>query len=124
MEHHKRDLLDTKKSHEERNSRECWRQFAHVPRGHPKTVREGYMRIKLQKDTHCLWTERKVLLQLNSDDELARFLFDLAEVSARPLIQFKSDEYLQDTGPFSSNSQGRATSYQLYQLYHSYRNGY
>ena len=67
------------------------------------------MRIKLQKDTHCLWTERKVLLQLKSDDELAHFLLDLAEVSARPLIRFNSDEYLQDTGPFSSNSQGRAS---------------
>ena len=67
------------------------------------------MCIKLQKDTHCLWTEKKVLLQLKSDDELARFLLNLAEVSARPLIQFNSDEYLQDTGPFSSNSQGRAS---------------
>ena len=53
-----------------------------MPRGRPKTLREGYMRIKLQKDTHCLWTERKALLQLKSDNELARFLLDLAEVSA------------------------------------------
>ena len=83
-----------------------------MPRGRPKTVREGYIRIKLQKDTHCSWVERKVLLQLKSDDELAHFLLDLAEVPAPravPLIQFNSDEYLQDTGPFNSNSQGRAS---------------
>ena len=80
-------------------------------RGRPKIVREGYIRIKLQKDTHCSWVERKVLLQLKSN-ELARFLLDLAEVPeprAAPLIQFNSDEYLQDTGPFNSNSQGRAS---------------
>ena len=29
-EHNKRDLLDTKKSREEQNSRERWRQFARV----------------------------------------------------------------------------------------------
>ena len=31
--------------------------------GRPKTLREGYERIKLQKDTRRLWAERKALLQ-------------------------------------------------------------
>ena len=44
-----------------------------MPLGCPKTLREGYAHIKLQKDTHCLWAERKALLQLKSDNELARF---------------------------------------------------
>ena len=101
-----------------------------MPRGRPKTVREGHIRIKLQKDTHCSWVERKVLLQLKSDDELARFLLDLAEVPApraAPLIQFNSDEYLQDTGSFNSNSQGRASleiQHFINCIDHSCRNGY
>ena len=76
-----------------------------MPRGRPKTLREDYTRIKLQKDTHRSWAKRKVLLQLKSDDELARFLLGRVEVPA----PFNSDEYLQDTEPFSSNSQGRAS---------------
>lgn len=45
-----------------------------MPRGRPKTVRDVYIRIKLQKDTHHLWAERKTTLRLKSDDELARHL--------------------------------------------------
>ena len=53
--------------------------------------------IKLQKVTHRLWAERKALLQLKSDDELAHFLLGLVEVPA----PFNSDEFLQDTEPFT-----------------------
>ena len=53
-----------------------------MPRGRPRTLREDYARIKLQKDMHRLWAERKALLQLKSDDELAHFLLGLEEVPA------------------------------------------
>ena len=45
-----------------------------IPRGHPRNVRDAYVRIKLQKDTHHLWAERKTMLCLKSDNELARQL--------------------------------------------------
>ena len=43
-----------------------------MPHGHPKTVRENYTR----KDTHRSWVERKAVLQLNSDDEVAHFYYE------------------------------------------------
>jgi len=45
-----------------------------MPRGRPRTVRDVYLRIKLQKDTHRLWAERKMTLHLKSNDELAHHL--------------------------------------------------
>ena len=71
-----------------------------MPLGRPKTLREGYTCIKLQKDTHRLRAERKALLQLKSDNELARFLLGLVEVPT-PL---NSDEFLQDTELFNNSS--------------------
>ena len=71
-----------------------------MPLGRPKTLREGYARIKLQKDTHRLWAERKALLQLKSNNELARFLLGLVEVPAL----FNSDKFSQDTEPFNNSS--------------------
>ena len=40
------------------------------------------MQIKLQKDAHCLWAERKVILQLKSDDELVYFAWCLRSANA------------------------------------------
>ena len=74
-----------------------------MPRGRPKTLRESYVCIKLQKDMHCLWAERKELLQLKSNDELAHFLLEVP-------APFNSDEFSRDTEPFNSNSQGRASA--------------
>ena len=48
-----------------------------MPRGCPATGREEYMRIKLHKDTYHLWNERKRILQLKSDNELALHLLEL-----------------------------------------------
>ena len=41
-----------------------------IPRSRPRNVRGAYVHIKLQKDTHHLWAERKRMLRLKSDDEL------------------------------------------------------
>ena len=76
-----------------------------MPRGHPKTLREGYARINSKKDTQCLWAERKALLQLKSDNELAHFLLGLVEMP----VPFNGHKFLQDTEPFNKNSQGRVS---------------
>ena len=44
--------------------------------GHPSTGREEYTRVKLKKDTHLLWTERKHTLHLKSNNELALYLIE------------------------------------------------
>ena len=67
----KRDFLDTKKSRDYENLVTC---ILVIPHGHPRNVRDAYVRIKLQKDTHHLWAERKMMLCLKSDDELVRHL--------------------------------------------------
>ena len=51
-----------------------------MPRGRPATGREEYMRIKLHKDTHLLWIEKKKALQLKSDNELALYLLNQPNV--------------------------------------------
>ena len=51
-----------------------------IARNHPGNVRDTYVRIKLQKDMHHLWAERKTSLRLKSDDELARHLLSLSIV--------------------------------------------
>ena len=83
-----------------------------MSRGRPRTVREDYTRIKLQKDTHRLWVERKAALQLNSDDELARLLLGLAEMPV-PLFQSVPqtdiDANLQHAGTFISSNSCRHT---------------
>ena len=48
-----------------------------MPHGHPRTGNEEYIRVKLRKCTHLLWTERKRALHLKSDNELARYLLNL-----------------------------------------------
>ena len=48
-----------------------------MPHGRPSTGREEYAYVKLKKDTHLLWTERKRTLHLKSDNELALYLLDL-----------------------------------------------
>ena len=53
-----------------------------MPHGHPTTGREEYVLIKLHKDTHRLWAERKRALQLKSDNELGLYL--LSRPSALP----------------------------------------
>ena len=53
-----------------------------MPRGHPATGQEEYMWIKLHKDMHCLWTERKQLLQLKSDNEVALHFLNLPSTSS------------------------------------------
>ena len=58
----------------------CKNLFA-MPCGRPATRREEYMRIKLHRDMHCLWIERKRVLQLRSDNELALHLLDLPSAS-------------------------------------------
>ena len=45
-----------------------------IPRGRPRNVRDAYVRIKLQKDMHHLWAEKKTKLRLKCDDEFARQL--------------------------------------------------
>ena len=37
----------------------------------------SFAHVKLKKDTHFLWTERKYTLCLKSDNELALYLLDL-----------------------------------------------
>ena len=46
-------------------------------RGRPRTANEEYIRVKLRKCTHLLWTERKCALHLKSDNELACYLLNL-----------------------------------------------
>ena len=64
----------------------------------PKSVREDYTCIKLQKDTHRLWAERKIALQLKSD----MFLLSLSQVPVlrgalcQSMIWWNSDENLKD----------------------------
>ena len=73
----KRDFLDTKKSCDYKNlvtSTVLIARILVIPRGHPRSVRDTCVRIKLQKDTHHLWAEKKTILRLKSDDELARQL--------------------------------------------------
>ena len=92
---HKRDLLDTKNYMKIILDTSCvCRPYAMWS---PKTLREGHARIKLQKDMHRLWGERKALFQLKSDDELACFLLGLVKVP----MPFISDEFSQDTEPFT-----------------------
>ena len=65
------------KSRDYENLVTCTVLIAHIlviPHSHPSNVRDAYVRIKLQKDTHHLWAERKTKLRLKSDDELARQL--------------------------------------------------
>ena len=45
--------------------------------GQPATGQEEYMCIKLHKDTHHLWTERKQLRWLKSDNEDAFHFLNL-----------------------------------------------
>ena len=42
-----------------------------MPHGRPSLERQGYVRIKLQQDTHVSWVELKASLKLKSDDTLA-----------------------------------------------------
>ena len=58
------------------------------------------MHINLQKDMCRSWVGRKAVLQLNSNDELGRFLLGLAEIPA-PLFQSVPHK---EIGTFSSNS--------------------
>lgn len=76
-----------------------------MPHGHLKTVWEGYMQIKLQKDAYCLWAERKVILQLKRDDELVYFAWCLR--SANAIV--KQWHGLQDMGSLNSNNQGNVS---------------
>ena len=51
-----------------------------MPRDCPATEREEYMHIKFHKDTHHLWSERKQVLQLKSENELVLYLLNLPSV--------------------------------------------
>ena len=56
----KRDFLDTKKSCDYSNLMTYTVLIVHIlmiPCGRPRNVRDTYMHIKLQKDTHHLWAE-------------------------------------------------------------------
>ena len=53
-----------------------------MPRGHPATGQEEYMCIKPHKDMHCFWTERKRLIQLKSDNEVALHFLNLPSASS------------------------------------------
>ena len=69
----KHDFLDTKKSRDYENLMTCTVLIACIlviSHGHPN-VRDAYVCIKLQKDMHHFWAERKIMLRLKSDDELA-----------------------------------------------------
>ena len=58
----KHDFLDTKISCDYKNLVTCTVLIVRnlvIPRGCPKNVRDAYVRIKLQKDTHYLRAERK-----------------------------------------------------------------
>ena len=60
-----------------------------IPCGRPRNVRDAYVRIKLQKDTHHLWAERKTMFCLESDNELARHLLSL---SIAPAVMARSSQ--------------------------------
>ena len=75
-----------------------------MPRGRPATGREEYMRIKLHKDTHRLWSERKQVLQLKSDNELALHLLNLPSVSVSPgAVRDRSPEH--ETIPITQSTE-------------------
>ena len=91
-----------------------------MPRGCPATGREEYMCIKLHKDTHLLWIERKKELQLKNDNELALYFLNLPNVfssavrdtqrperEAMPVIQ--SIELLRDQTTFKVREDGQST---------------
>ena len=91
-----------------------------MPRGRPATGREEYMRIKLHKDTHLLWIERKKELQLKSDNELALYFLNLPNVfssavrdtqrpecEAMPVVQ--SIKLLRDQTIFEVREDGQST---------------
>ena len=62
----------------------------------PKNIKGRLCAYQTSKDTHHLWAERKALLQLKSDNELACFLLGLVEVPAL----FNSDKFSQDHRTF------------------------
>ena len=63
-----------------------------MPRGCPATGREEYMRIKLHKDMHHLWNERKRILQLKSNNELALHLLELPKGSHSAVRDTRHDK--------------------------------
>lgn len=87
-----------------------------MPRGLLATGREECMRIKLYKDTNRLWTERKRILQLRSDNELALHLPDLPSASpsaARDMSQERETmpvtELLRDQNMLEVNEDNPST---------------
>ena len=50
--------------------------------GRPATGQEEYIHIKLRKDMHRLWTERKRLLQLKSNNEVTLHFLNLPSASS------------------------------------------
>ena len=55
-----------------------------MPRGRPSVGREQYVRIKLRKDTHCLWVGVKRSGRFKSDDALARHLLSFVTAPLPP----------------------------------------
>ena len=59
-----------------------FQKLSAMPCGRPATGQEEYTHIKLHKDTHRLWTERKRLLQLKSNNEVTLHFLNLPSASS------------------------------------------